>query len=125
LTRVKDLRRVSDQRDLTAADVDRASRSDEEHTTMPQDKVAETTLAEAHGHRRPPVTGAGARGAGAVGALAMGVIALGVLAIGRLAIARMSVAKVRVRHLEVDDLTVRRLRVLHQMPSAKERRSAT
>lgn len=49
----------------------------------------------------------------AAGAVAFGALAIGALAIGRLAIGGVTIKKARFHALEVDELTVRKLRVLH------------
>jgi hypothetical protein len=50
----------------------------------------------------------------AVGAVAFGAFAIGALAIGRLAVGRVTIKRARFNVLEVDELTVRKLRVVHQ-----------
>ena len=62
----------------------------------------------------------GATGALAIGALAIGALAIGALAIARLSIIRASAEKVHLGTVEIDDLTVRRLRVIENVPTDGE-----
>jgi len=62
----------------------------------------------------------GATGALAIGALAIGALAIGALAIARLSIIRASAEKVHLGTVEIDDLTVRRLRAIENVPADGE-----
>ena len=53
-------------------------------------------------------------GAVAFGAFAIGALAIGRLAVGRLTVGRVTIKKARFNALEVDELTVGKLRVVHQ-----------
>jgi hypothetical protein len=86
----------------------------------PTRNVACLSLKEVHMARhvarrseRAPATKLGAL---ALGAAAMGAIAVGALAIGALAVGRMTIKNARIGALEFDELTVRRLRVLENVP---------
>jgi len=63
-------------------------------------------------------------GALALGALAIGALAIGALAIGRLRIVRGDAEKVHLGTVEIDDLTVRRLHVIEEKPSASRESDA-
>ena len=70
----------------------------------------------------PPVrVSSVATGALAIGALAIGALAIGALAIARLSIIRASAEKVHLGTVEIDDLTVRRLRVIENVPPTARR----
>jgi len=72
-------------------------------------------------HRRAASVGAQSVGAGAIGSLALAAVAIGALAIGALAIGRLAIGRARVGRLEIDELVVRRLRVIEQLQTPRNR----